>query len=93
MELKLQGIDKLPNDLADFPFWISKTLFGVKVELKNEPPEVWAEALSWTPEFLDIDESRFYETVKENTDGHYEISFELKDSQAKLNGEVIPMPL
>ena len=82
---KLSGITSLPIDLGNPVFWLSKATIDAKLSLEEE-------LVSWLLEEIAlIDRSMLSQFATQRGDGTYELSFELKDSEALLNG--LPLAL
>ena len=77
---KLSGITSLPMDLGNPVFWLSKATIDAKLLLEEELV-IWL-----TQEFPLIDPSMLLQFATQQGDGAYELRFELKDSEAILNG-------
>jgi len=82
---KLSGITSLPVNLGNPVFWLSKATIDAKLSLEEE-------LVSWLLEEIAlIDRSMLSQFATQRGDGTYELSFELKDSEALLNG--LPLAL
>ena len=82
---KLSGITSLPLDLGNPVFWLSKATIDAKLSL-GEELVIWL-----TDEFPLIDRPMLLQFATQQSDGAYELRFELKDSEAILNG--LPLAL
>ncbi len=82
---KLSGITSLPLDLGNPVFWLSKATIDAKLSL-GEELVIWL-----TDEFPLIDPPMLLQFATQQSDGAYELRFELKDSEAILNG--LPLAL
>ncbi len=82
---KLSGITSLPLDLGNPVFWLSKATIDAKLSL-GEELVIWL-----ADEFPLIDPSMLLQFATQQSDGAFELRFELKDSEAILNGLPLAM--
>ena len=82
---KLSGITSLPLDLGNPVFWLSKETIDATLSLGEELVILLAD------EFPLIDPSMLLQFATHQSDVAYELRFELKDSEAILNG--LPLAL
>ena len=94
MDAKLAGINSLPNDLENPAFWLSKVLIDSTLVFDKK---FLSWVLSWAalfnPTLASIEDETWNGLFRENTDGKSEINFKIKDSEATLNGILVPLPL
>ena len=92
--MKLTGIEAMPTFMEDPAFWLSKFVVDAKLEMEKALAINLAQ--NWLPSKQDaeatIDMLTTMGTINVNAKDNLEVAFILKNRQATLNGNPLPLP-